>query len=149
MRLRRMLIVGLVGIAVTGSAAACGEGDTLSKAEYVSELSTMCEDFAVREQAIGEPETIADLVKNGPRIVEAFEQAVAGKVGDLHAPPEIAAEADRLVEIANQQRDVLDELVEAAEKDDLADVQRLAGRNAALNAESSAIARHIGAKSCS
>jgi hypothetical protein len=145
MRLRRMLLVGLVGIAVTGSAAACGEDDTLSKAEYVSELSTMLRG----EQAIGEPETIADLVKNGPRIVEAFEQAVAGKVGDLHAPPEIAAEADRLVEIANQQRDVLDELVEAAEKDDLADVQRLAGRNAALNAESSAIARHIGAKSCS
>jgi hypothetical protein len=53
-----------------------------------------------------------------------------------------------LAEIANQQRAVLGELIEAAREDDLAAVRTSASRNDALNEESNSIARELGATSC-
>ena len=74
----------------------------------------MCEDFRAREQEIGEPHTLVDLVDKGPRILAAFKRAVAEKVGTLRAPDEIADQANRLVDIANQQQDAMTKLVDAA-----------------------------------
>ena len=108
----------------------------------------MCEDFSAREQELGEPQTLADLVENGPQILDAFETAVADKVGALEAPDEIADQADRLVDLADQQRDVLGELVDAAQDGDLAEVRRLASRNEALNKEATLVMRELGAEAC-
>ena len=109
----------------------------------------MCEDFSAREEEIGDPHTVADLAEKGPRILDAFEKAIADKVGSLNAPNEIADGADRLVGLAGQQRDVLDGLVDAATKNDFAEVRRLVSKNDALNRESSQIARELGADACS
>jgi hypothetical protein len=145
-----VLLFAMTGVLVPAIAAGCGS-DTprLSKAQYVSKLDEMCGDFSAREERIGEPHSYADLSDKEPQILDAFEKTIADKVGDLHAPPEIAAQADRLVEIADQQRDVLAGLVAAAKKGDLAKVQRLLARNAALNMQSSTIARQLGANACS
>jgi hypothetical protein len=143
-----MLLVGAIGIAVAGSAAGCGGDDPLSKAQYVSELSAMCEDFKAREQAIGEPETVTDLVERGPRIVDAFEKAILDRVRTLEAPDEIADRAAAVADVAVRQRDVLADLVAAAEQGDLAKVQQLASKNAALNEEANSITRELGAEGC-
>jgi hypothetical protein len=108
----------------------------------------MCEDFAAREQAIGEPETIADLVEKGPRIVDAFEKAILARVRMLDAPDEIADKAAGLIDLAVRQRDVLADLVAAAEESDLGKVKQLASMNSALNEEADAITRELGAKGC-
>ena len=145
-----MLLFAMTGVLVPAIATGCGS-DTprLSKAQYVSKLNAMCGDFSAREEQIGEPRSYADLSDKEPQILDAFEKTIADKVGDLHAPPEIAAQADRLVEIADQQRDVLAGLVAAAKKGDLANVRRLLSMNAALNMQSSTIARQLGANACS
>jgi hypothetical protein len=52
-------------------------------------------------------------------------------------------------EIANQPRNVLGGLVQAVKKGDLAQVEALVARNAALNMKSSAIGRRLGAEACS
>jgi hypothetical protein len=135
-------------ILVAGLAAGCAGARELSKEEYVSKLNAMCKDFSAREQEIGEPRTLADLVDKGPRILDAFEEAIADKVGTLNAPDEIADQADRMVDIADEQRDVLDELVDAATDSDFAEVQRLVSKNDALNKESNSIARELGADAC-
>jgi hypothetical protein len=146
----RALLAAIGGIFIVAIAAGCGAGtSTLSTSEYVSKLNAMCRDFAAREKKIGEPTSYNDLLDKEPRILDAFEKAIADKVGDLHAPPELASQADRLAEIANQQRDVLGGLVQAVKKGDLARVQALVARNAALNMKSSAIARRLGAEACS
>ena len=88
----------------------------------------MCEDFSAREEEIGDPHTVADLAEKGPHILDAFEKAIADKVGSLNAPNEIADGADRLVGLAGQQRDVLDGLVDAATKNDFAEVRRLVSK---------------------
>jgi hypothetical protein len=108
----------------------------------------MCADFSAREQEIGEPQTRADLVEKGPRILDAFEIAIANQVGTLDPSDEIADEADRLVDIADQQREVLGGLIDAARNDDFAELRRLASKNEALNKESNLIAQELGADAC-
>jgi hypothetical protein len=142
----------LVGVALSvlgaGLAGGCASDEELSKEEYVSRLNAMCEDFSAREQEIGEPHTLADLVEKGPRILDAFEVTIMERVGALKAPDEIADQAGRLVDIAEEQGDVLGELVAAARDDNFAEVRSLAERNDALNDQSNAIARELGADAC-
>ena len=148
---KRVLLGSARGILVAGLTAGCvGGGQDLSKEEYVSKLNAMCEDFDAREARIGgEPGTIADLVENGPRIADAFERAIFEKIGTLEAPEEIADQANRLVGIAGQQRDVLRGLVDAAKDSNLNALRQLVSKNDALNKESNAIARELGADACS
>jgi len=82
------------------------------------------------------------------RILDAFEQAIADKVGNLKASDEISDQADRLAVIADQQRDVLASLVDAAKDNDVARVGELVSKNQALNKESGSIARKLGAEAC-
>ena len=145
---QRVLLGVALGILVAGLAAGCAGGEEPSNEEYVSKLNAMCEDFSAREQEIGEPHTLADLVDKGPRILDAFEKAIADKVGTLKAPDEIADQADRLAGLAELQRDVLGELIDAATDNDFAEVRQLVSKNEALNKESNSIAREIGADAC-
>ena len=146
--LKKPLLVGVALSVLAGLAGGCAGDKELSKDEYVSRLNAMCEDFSAREQEIGEPHTLADLVEKGPRILDAFDMAIMEKVGALEAPDEIAAQADRLVDVAEEQGAVLRELVAAARDNNVAEVQSLAERNDALNNESNAIARELGADVC-
>jgi hypothetical protein len=147
--LKKQLLVGVaLSVLTAGLAGGCASDKALSKDEYVSRLNAMCEDFSAREQEIGEPHTLADLVEKGPRILDAFDMAIMEKVGALEAPDEIAAQADRLVDVAEEQGAVLRELVAAARDNNVAEVQSLAERNDALNNESNAIARELGADVC-
>jgi hypothetical protein len=145
---KRILLGVVLGSVMAGLAAGCGGDEELSRKEYVAELNAMCEDFSAREKEIGEPRTAADLVEKGPRILDAFEEAIVDEVGDLDAPDEISDQADRLVDLADQQRDVLEGLVDAARENDFAKARELAAKNEALNKEASRIARELGAEAC-
>ncbi|MEK6273720.1 MAG: hypothetical protein AABM30_00095 [Actinomycetota bacterium] len=145
MRLPCAALGVLVALSVT---TACGGSKSLSKEQYASRLSAMCEDFSKREQAIGDPQSVEDLVEKGPRVVEAFEQAIVEPVHELKAPDEISDQASRLTDLADQQRDVLVGLVAAAKRSDFEAVNELASKNATLNRESSSIAKELGATSC-
>ena len=135
--------------AIAALAAGCGgAGEALSRDQYVARLNAMCEDFAAREKQIGEPESAEDLAESGPQILEAFEHSIVEKVHDLEPPSEIAAQANRLVEIADRQRDVLSGVVDAAQRNDLARIPELLSRNRALNAEAGSIAHDLGADAC-
>jgi hypothetical protein len=139
----------LLGAAVAVSVpTACGESDTLSKEQYVSRLNAMCRDFSRREQQIGEPQTTEDLVEKGPRVVDAFKEAIVDEVHRLKAPAEISQQANRMTRLADEQASVLRQLVEAAKRSDFSTVDELAAKNGALNRESSAVASDLGATAC-
>jgi gas vesicle protein len=143
-----VLLGGVLGILVAVLTAGCAGGEALSKEQYVSKLNAMCEDFSQKEKEIGDPQTLADLVEKGPRILDAFEKAIIDKVANLKAPDEIADQADRLTDLADQQRDVIGGLIDAAKNDNVAKVQELFSKNEALNKESRSIARKLGAEAC-
>ena len=138
----------VLGVLLALATTACGESKTLSKSQYVSRLNAMCEDFSRREQEIGDPQTAEDLVQKGPRVLDAFEQAIVDEVHGLKAPDEISGQANRMARLADEQHDVLSRLVVAAKRNDLALVGELAAKNAALNRQSSAVASELGATSC-
>jgi hypothetical protein len=137
-----------LGILAALVGAGCGGDETLSKEEYVSRLNAMCEDFRARERGIGEPQTIAEVVTKGPRVLDAFEETILEEARELEAPDEIADQADRLVDLAEQQRDALADLIDAAKNSDVAQVRQLASKNAALNEEAGSITRGLGAEAC-
>jgi FixJ family two-component response regulator len=114
----------------------------------VSRVNAMCENFSARENQIGEPRTIADLVAKGPRVLDAFEETILEEARELDAPDEIAEQAERLVALAEQQRDVLADLIDAAENGQVAEARRLASRNQAFNEEANSITRELGAGAC-
>jgi hypothetical protein len=145
---KEVLLGGVLGILVAALTAGCGGDEELSREQYVSKLNAMCEDFSEKEREIGEPQTPADLVEKGPRILDAFETAIVDKVRELEAPGEIADQADRLVDLANQQRQVLGDLIAAAKDGNIVQVRELASRNQALNKETTLITRELGAKAC-
>jgi len=138
----------VLGILVAVLAAGCAGGEALSKEQYVSKLNAMCREFSAKEKEIGEPQTLADLVEKGPRILDEFEKSIVDKVGTLKAPDEIADQADRLVDLAGQQRDVIGELIDSARDNDFAKVRGLASKNEALNTEATSIMRELGAEAC-
>ena len=142
------VLFAVLGV-VVALLTACGEDEALSKGQYVSKLNSMCRDFSEREQAIGEPQSVDDLVEKGPRVLDAFEKAIVDKVHALKAPAEIADQADRLARLADEQREVLRGLVSAARRNDFEQVTELASKNATLNRESGSIAKELGATACS
>jgi hypothetical protein len=135
-------------LAVAVLAAGCGGDDTLTKEEYAAKLDAACLEFAERERRIGDPKTAADLVRFGPEIVQAFEETILDEVGSLDPPEEVAAEATQLRQLAQEQRDVLAGLVEAARERDVARLGRLAAQNRSINEQAGSIARRLGADSC-
>jgi hypothetical protein len=135
----------LVGVSVP---TACGGSQALSKGQYVSRLNAMCQDFNKREQTIGEPQTVEDLVEKGPRVLDAFEKAIVDKIHRLQAPDEISGQASRLTRLADEQRNVLRGLVDAAKRSDFGKVDELSSKNAMLNRESGSTASELGATAC-
>jgi hypothetical protein len=125
----------LPGVFVALLTAGCAGGEELSKEQYVSRLNAMCEDFSEREKKIGEAKTFDDLVEEGPRILAAYEEAIVEEVHKLKAPGEIAEPADRVVDLADQQLNVLGALVDAAQDNDFAKVRELDSENKRVNQE--------------
>jgi len=142
----RLALLGCVALLAAG----CGGGEAggLTKEEYVSQLDQICADFNAKQDEIGEPETLEDVVEQGPRVQDEFEAAVE-RIRDLGDPPaEIAEDADRFLEIADESQRLIGDLVEAAEDDDLQRAEEIAEEGGALNDESEEIARELGAESC-
>jgi hypothetical protein len=142
-------LCALLGVLVALSVpTACGGSGTLSKGEYVSRLNALCRDFSSREKTIGEPQTIDDLAERGAMVADAFEKSIADKVHDLKAPAEIADQANRMADLADEQLVVLRGLADAARSSDDAKVSELASKNTMLNKESGSLAKELGATDC-
>jgi len=146
--LKKRIVLATLAVPLVLLPLACSKDETLSKEEYASRLSAMCESFQAREQKIGEPQTLEDLVEKGPQVLDALEETIVDKVHSLKAPAEIADQADRLVDLTDEQRGVLADLIEAAKKNDVAKVQELAAKNERVNEQTGSLARDLGAKSC-
>lgn len=115
---------------------------------YGSKVSAMCEDFAKREQRIGEPHSPSEVAERGDRIVKAYDEAILQPLLRTKPPADVAPEAARLRRVARQQRDTLRALADAGKQGDLQKLRRLVVRNVQLNRQAGEIARRLDAKSC-
>jgi len=141
--------VAAVGLLALG-AAACGGGgggDQLTAEEYGAELSSICEGFNAAQEEIGEPQSIDDVAEFGGQILDAFDEAIAS-VEELEPPDELADTADEFIAKGKEQRDLLSQVVDAAEEGDQERVAELSEQGSQLDEESDALATELGAPAC-
>jgi hypothetical protein len=138
----------LVPILLLALVMAAGCGSKSPKQQFVAKLNSMCEDFAAREQQIGEPTSPDDLAARGNRIVEAYDEAILLPLLAEEAPAEIEPQVEQLRVVARQQLKVLRGLAEAGRVGDVTKVRQLVARNTTLNGQAGRIAGDLEADSC-
>jgi hypothetical protein len=144
--------LALLGCVLAFLAAGCGGGDGetggLTREEFVSELDQICADFDAKQEELGEPESLEDVAELGPEFESEFDAAIQ-RVRDLGEPPEeIAGDVDRFLELAEDQKALIGDLVAAAEDADIQRVEEIAEEGEELDDESDRIATDLGAERC-
>jgi hypothetical protein len=138
-------------IATQLGAPDCAEDGTgrpqLTKEEYASQLNAICEDFNRKQEEIGQPQSLAELAEKGPQILDEFNKTI-DKARDLNPPDEIADQANRFFELQDQQRDLIDDIVQAAKDNDLQKAQEIGAKVDPLDAEADRLANELGAPAC-
>ena len=79
--MNRKLVMGAVVAALAIVAAGCGGGGgggggALSKEEYSSQLNKICTELNDKNKAIGDPQSIDEVVTKGPQLQDAFQSAI-------------------------------------------------------------------------
>src|SRR3954463_10214863 len=101
-----MALGAVLALALTAAGCGGGGGKALSKEEYASKLNQICTDLNAKNKAIGDPNSVADVANKGPKLVDAFDNAISD-VKKLKAPDEIKDAAARFVSIGEQERGLI------------------------------------------
>ena len=148
--MKKKVVMGAVAAALAIVAAGCGGGGSksLSKEEYSSQLNTICTELNDKNKAIGDPQSIDEVVTKGPQLQDAFQSAI-DEVENLNPPDELKDAHERFVSLGKQIHSKIDDLIAAAKKKDLAKAQQIGATIDPLNTESNEIARtKLGAPAC-
>jgi hypothetical protein len=147
--MKRLALGALLVALAAVVAAGCGGGGstTLSKEDYATQLDQICADYNAKQKEIGDPASLADVAEKGPKIIDEFDKAIA-KAEKLKAPDELKSTRDAFFAKSKQQRDLLEELVAAAKKDDGAMVQEIGTKIDPLKTEVDALGKELGAPAC-
>lgn len=139
---------GIVAAAVLAVAAAGCGGDGLSEEDYVAELNAICADASAERAEIGDPQSLAEVVELGPRILDELARAIerAEELGD--PPGEIADRVDRFIELSEERLDLMTQIVDAATAGDTEQIGALGDRIDPVDSEADEIARELGATDC-
>lgn len=125
------LAIGVVFVLTLAAAAGCGGGGggTLSKEEYTTKLSKVCADLRAKTTEIGVPSSPDAIVAKAPQLAGEFEKAI-DEAKKLKPPSELEDAADRFVSLSQQIHDKIEELIDAAKKQDTV---KLAGTAISIN----------------
>ena len=111
-------------------------------------MNQICAEFNAKEDALPEPESATELAEQAGTVRRDFRSAI-DKIRALGEPPEdIAADVNLFLDTAERIYGVIDDIVEAAEQNQVDRIQELAQEGDELTEESDLIAAQIGADSC-
>jgi hypothetical protein len=145
---KKLAIAGVLALVLVAAGCGGGGGKSLSKQEYSSQLNKICTELNAKNKAIGDPQSVADVVTKGPQLQDAFQSAI-DEVEGLSPPAELKDAHERFVSLGKQIHSKLDDLIEAAKKKNLAKAQQIGATVDPLNTESNEIARtKLGAPAC-
>jgi hypothetical protein len=148
----RRLLAGAALIAFVASLAACGGGgggggSALTAEEYGTQLNEICADYDAKVKEIGEPGNLEEFGTKGPRLHDEFEKAIA-QAEDLQPPDELAKLHDEFVAKGKELSGVLADLIDAAEENDLTEINELATKAELIGNESDDLGEKLGAPAC-
>jgi hypothetical protein len=113
-------IVALAALAAGG----CGEGDRLSRQEFVRQATAICTPVKRQLEALPRPQSLPELETYAQEAKELTEDGVE-QLQELRPPEELEEPYDRYLARAERVVELLDELEDAAADDDAAEAQRL------------------------
>jgi hypothetical protein len=148
---KTLVLAGAFAALLAVLAAGCGGGGGgggLSKDEYVSRLNAICEDFNAKQEEIGEPQNLSELGTKGEQLLAEFDNAIDDVKGLGDPPDEIADQANRFIAVGEEERDLIRDLIDAANDNDQARVQELGSQIEPLDNESDRLATELGANAC-
>jgi hypothetical protein len=147
---KKLAIAATLVLALAVVAAGCGGGGgkTLSKEEYSSQLNKICTELNAKNKEIGEPSSLDDVVQKGPKLNDAFQNAI-DEVEGLNPPDELKDAHERFLSLGKQIHSKIDDLLDAAKKNDVAKVQQISSTIDPLDKASNQIAKtQLGAPAC-
>ncbi len=130
----------------TFAAGGCGEGDRLSRGEFVREATEICSPLERELEALPQPQSLADLGTYAGRAGELTEEGFERLQG-LHPPEALERPFERYLARVEQVVDLLDDLEAAADDDDLDEAQRLTEEIAEVG-DAEDLARAAGIPAC-
>lgn len=141
------MFVVVVALAVTAAGCGGGGSKTLSKAEYGAQLNQICTDYNAKQKEIGDPASLEDVATKGPKILAEFDKAIA-KAEKLKAPDEIKATRDEFFAKSKEQRDLINQIVDAAKANDGAKAQEINTKGQSIQDDVKTLAGELGAPAC-
>ncbi len=139
-----------VSAVVVSVLAGCGGGDggdRLSRDEFVAQASEICNRFETRIEAIPAPRATAEVPEYVDKARPAFEEGLED-LRELNPPEDLQDRYDDLLATGDTTLDRFDELRNAAEDGDEAEVNRIVEQVEREDEESDRIARELGLAAC-
>src|SRR5215210_2253595 len=134
-----------VALLVPALVAGCGGG--LSKSELVAKGDAICARVNKQIAKEPDPENAADLERLAKRTTEISGPAIKDMEG-LEPPSELEDDFDKFVASLKRQRDLTEEIGEAAGDGDTAKVQRIGADAQKAQAEYTRVSAKIGFEQC-
>lgn len=139
---------GALASALALAAGGCGGGSKgLSKDEYAARLNRICADYNRTIKRVGTPTSPAELAAKGPKLIAEFDKALA-RVKKLTPPKELKADVDTFLSEYTQLRGVVDQIVQAAKRNETTKIVQLAAQAEPLNKDTQALGKKLGAPAC-
>ena len=145
--MRHEPLLGLLAAAL--ALASCGGGGktALSKAEFVAQANAICKDYDARINALGDPQSIEDLVGLVEKAKPIAEDGVA-KLRALEAPEDLQAGYDDYLATGDVNIELLGQLGEAAKSGDAAAIEKIGTEGEANADKAHGIAAELGLTEC-
>ena len=145
--MRGVLGLAAACLAVAGCGGGGGGGDRLSQAEFVAQADTICQEYEAKLDALGQPQNEEQLAEFADKAIPIAKDG-REKLGELNPPENQEETYDRWLEQGDRAIEIVEELRDAAEDGDRAEIQRIAQEAERADRESNALADQLGFKEC-
>jgi hypothetical protein len=132
---------------VLAACAGGGDGDRLSRADFISRADAVCTEYEAKLDALGTPQNEEQLAAFAERALPIAEDG-RGELGELRPPEDLEATYDAWLEQGDRAIEIVEELRDAAEDGDAAEIQRIAQEAEETDREANRLAAELGFEQC-
>jgi hypothetical protein len=145
---RALCLATAAGFSASLLLASCGgDGDGLSREEFVAEADAICAEYDQRVQEIEQPQGLDDVERYADEAQPVIEEGMT-ELRELEPPEELQDDWNAFISSSEESLDFLDELREAGAAGDPERIQEIAQEVSAVNDEANGIARELGLEDC-
>lgn len=144
--MRIVALAALLAAALT-LAGCSGGAKRLTKDEYARQADAVCREFQTKIEALGEPKSLADIVRLADRALPILEDGL-GRLRRLRPHKDLEATAKAWLRTGDANVAALEDLRAAAEQRDEAAIQRVAREAETNDKLGDELATELGMKDC-